>query len=259
MTPRSPLHVEVFHPLSVRPDEPGFHDLLGVLNDGVRAATDALGWTVHFTASGEVGADAALAAARRADLLVVMGGEDVTPTLYGATADYEDVGTHCPAADIAEISVIRDAVARRAPLLGICRGLQLINVAFGGTLVQHLPTERLHRADGGDGGDPFVTTTVVPVPGADADGLDLSSPVRCTHHQAVGDLGAGLTVVARASDGVVEAVLHEDAPLTGVQWHPEHPEVAGAQLTALLRRMRGQLGPQGRGGQGVTRPGAVAS
>ncbi|MGO1276073.1 MAG: gamma-glutamyl-gamma-aminobutyrate hydrolase family protein, partial [Corynebacterium variabile] len=61
--------VEVFHPLTSRPDAPEFHDLLGVLNDGVRAAVDALGWSVHFTASGEVGADAALAAARDADLL----------------------------------------------------------------------------------------------------------------------------------------------------------------------------------------------
>lgn len=241
--------VEVFHPLTSRPDAPEFHDLLGVLNDGARAAVDALGWSVHFTASGEVGADAALAAARDADLLIVMGGEDVTPTLYKATADYEDAGLHRPAADIAEIAVIRDAVARRAPLLGICRGLQLINVAFGGTLIQHLPPDCLHRDPGAD---PFVTTTVAAVPGTDADGLDLASPVRCTHHQAVGELGAGLTVVARAGDGVVEAVLHEDAPLTGVQWHPEHPDVAVDQLTALLERMRRQL-------ERVSRSDAVAS
>jgi putative glutamine amidotransferase len=76
--------------------------------------------------------------------------------------------------------------------------------------------------------------------------------VRCTHHQAVGELGDGLTVVARAGDGVVEAVLHEDAPLTGVQWHPEHPDVAVDQLTSLLERMRGQL-------DRVSRPDAVAS
>lgn len=182
--------VEVFHPLTAQPDAPEFHDLLSVLNDGVRAA-----------------------------------------------------------ADIAEIAVIRDAVARHAPLLGIRRGLQLINVSFGGTLVQHLPPDRRQRDAGAD---PFVTTTVVPVPGTDADGLDLASPVRCTHHQAVGELGDGLTVVARAGDGVVEAVLHEDAPLTGVQWHPEHSDVAVDQLTALLERMRGQL-------DRVSRPDAVAS
>ncbi|AGP30434.1 gamma-glutamyl-gamma-aminobutyrate hydrolase family protein [Corynebacterium terpenotabidum] len=237
-TPR----VEVFHPLSSRPDTPDFHDLLDLLNDGVRLAVDALGWTVHFTASGEVGTDAALAAAREADLIIVMGGEDVTPTLYGATADYEDAGAHRPAADIVEIAVIRDAVDRQAPLLGICRGLQLINVALGGTLVQHLDTSEQHRDAGAP--DPFVTTNVFPVPGTDADGLDLETPVRCTHHQAVGDLGRDLTVVARAADGVVEAILHNRAPITGVQWHPEHPDVAATQLTHLLLRMQDQLGVQ---------------
>lgn len=247
-------HVAVFHPASARPDAPGFHDLLSTLNDGVRTAVGILGWTCSFTASGEVGTDAALAAARTADLVVVMGGEDVTPALYGATADYEDAGTHRPAADTVEIAVIRDAVARRAPLLGICRGLQLINVAQGGTLVQHLDTTGPHRADGAD---PFVTTTVRPVPGTDADGLDLASPVRCTHHQAVGELGRDLTVVARADDGVVEAVLHDHAPVTGVQWHPEHPDVAAEQLTALLRRMHGQLDRSPV--PGVTRSDAIAS
>jgi putative glutamine amidotransferase len=237
--PTSPaLHVEVFHPVSSRPGDPEFHHLLLQLNDGVRTAVSSLGWSCHFTASGEVGTDAALAAARAADVTVVMGGEDVTPTLYGAGADYEDAGSHHPAADIVEIAVIRDAVARRTPLLGICRGLQLINVAQGGTLVQHLETTHLHRSDSGD--DPFVTTAVFPVPGTDTDGLDLDSPVRCTHHQAVGVLGRDLTVVARAADGVVEAVLHDHAPVTGVQWHPEHPDVATTQLAHLLLRMGGQ-------------------
>lgn len=236
---RTAPHVAVFHPTDTRPDAPAFHGLLCVLNDGVRTAVDLLGWTCTFTASGDVGADAALAAARAADLVVVMGGEDVTPALYGAGPDYEDAGTHRPGADTAEIAVIRDAVTTRTPLLGICRGLQLINVACGGTLVQHLDSPIPHRADGTD--DPFVTTRVHPVPGTDADGIDLDSPVRCTHHQAVGDLGRGLTVVARAADGVVEAVVHDHAPLTGVQWHPEHPDVTAGQLTRLLLRMRRQL------------------
>ena len=240
MTDPATLHVEVFHPLSSRPDAPDFHALLTDLNAAVQATVGALGWTVHLTASGEVGTDAALAAARAADLLVITGGEDVTPTLYGATADYEDAGTHRTAADIVEIAVIRDAVARRAPLLGICRGLQLINVALGGTLIQHLDTTHLHRALPADGDGPFVTTRVAAVPGTDADGLDLDSPVRCTHHQAVGRLGDGLTVVARSTDGVVEAVVHDAAPVTGVQWHPEHPDVAAGQLGALLLRMSGQ-------------------
>ena len=73
-----------------------------------------------------------------------------------------------------------------------------------------------------------------------AESVDATQEVRCTHRQAIDRLAEGLVVAARAQDGVVEAVIHESAPVTAVQWHPEHPVTAPTQLAALLRRLRAQ-------------------
>lgn len=142
-------------------------------------------------------------------------------------------------ADDAHIAVIHQALAARQPLLGICRGHQLLNVALGGNLVQHMPTTENHRGAGA-GENHYQPTWLSLDTEALAGDVNISEPVLCTHHQALHVLGEGLEVVARAADGEIEAVAHRSAPLTGVQWHPEHPAVAQAQLVPLLRRLQRQ-------------------
>jgi putative glutamine amidotransferase len=223
--------VVVLDPLGHRPDRPDYDRLLTVLTGCVHRTVTDLGGTATVLAADRVGTDEVLARCRAADLIVIAGGEDVSPALYGGATGYPDAGVHVPAADIQHVRVIRDAIASQTPLLGICRGLQLINVACGGTLIQHLAG---HTCTTGDEA-PFTLTRLRPVPGTPPPpGADLDAPVRCTHHQAVGDLGAGLEVTVRAGDGVVEAVRHTAAPVIGVQWHPEHPADAAEQLSGLL-------------------------
>jgi len=232
--------VAILHLRTTRPAAPAFQAELDMLNAATAQAVRELGWRPHLVATAEVTSAETLAAAREADMVVLMGGEDVDPRLYGGADDYPGAGPHEARADGVQIAVALEAVQQRRPLLGICRGLQLLNVAFGGTLVQHLPTVHNHRAHGRPA-DPFMPTHVL----LDAEAglgvdVDPDDPVLCTHHQAVDQLGNGLRVAARAADGVIEAVVHETAPITGVQWHPEHPRTAASQLTALLRRMARQ-------------------
>ncbi|WP_432250055.1 gamma-glutamyl-gamma-aminobutyrate hydrolase family protein [Streptomyces sanyensis] len=159
----------------------------------------------------------------RMDGVLVAGGPDVDPSCYGAARSAR-TGPPAPERDAWELALVRAALERGTPLLGVCRGMQLLNVALGGTLVQHL--------DGHAGGPDGSTTgmfgehTVTPVPGTRYAGL-VPEPfgVPTHHHQAVDRLGEGLTASAHAGDGTVEAV--EPPPgsgrgwVLGVQWHPE--------------------------------------
>ncbi|MGA5422197.1 gamma-glutamyl-gamma-aminobutyrate hydrolase family protein [Streptomyces lavendulocolor] len=151
----------------------------------------------------------------RLDGLVVAGGADVDPARYGAARDPR-TGPAAQERDAWELALIGAALAAGTPVLGICRGMQLLNVALGGTLVQHL--------DGHTGGvGVFGSHTVKPVPGtrlASLAGEAVTVPTY--HHQAVDRLGDGLTPSAHAEDGTVEAVEHAGAHWAlGVQWHPE--------------------------------------
>jgi anthranilate synthase component 2/putative glutamine amidotransferase len=151
------------------------------------------------------------------DGLVLAGGPDVAPAEYGARPGAR-TGPVQPERDAWELALARAALARDLPLLGVCRGMQLLNVALGGTLRQHLP-------DGGHQVVPgtFVRRTVRVEPGSRlAAVLGGSAGAACHHHQAVARTGAGLRPAAWADDEVVEAV--ESAGhrfVVGVQWHPE--------------------------------------
>ncbi|MET7292712.1 gamma-glutamyl-gamma-aminobutyrate hydrolase family protein [Streptomyces griseoloalbus] len=151
----------------------------------------------------------------RLDGLVVAGGPDVEPVHYGAEPDPR-TGPPARARDAWELALIRAALDRRIPLLGICRGMQLLNVALGGTLVQHIDGHA--EVPGVFGRHP-----VKPVPGTRYGALaPEQTSVPTYHHQAVDRLGEGLIPSAHAEDGTVEAIeLSTSGWAVGVQWHPE--------------------------------------
>lgn len=228
-------HLAIVHLRDSRPHDPSFQAELNELNDGALAAAARLGWTAELIPAAEQPAEQTIAAVAAADAVLLMGGEDVAPSFYGGPEQYEGQGTHEPLGDQVQIELVRRAVQQRQPLLGICRGQQLINVALGGTLVQHLPSSDNHRTDRASGS--YVPSTLRLTEDSALLGvIDPNREVLCTHHQAVGRLADTLQVDAVALDGVIEAVSHRDAPISAVQWHPEHPaDIDG--LVALLHRL----------------------
>jgi len=233
----APPVLALLHLRTSRPLAPDFQVALDALNAPAIRVAQEQGWEVVPVASAEVGPEVTAAAVARADAVVIMGGEDVDPAFYDGPRDYPFPSHHEPVADRAHIDAVHACLAAGTPLLGICRGIQILNVALGGTLVQHLPTTAGHRAVGDDH---FVRNRVTVTDASFAPHVDAGRDVRCTHHQAVDRLGAGLVVAARTADGVIEALVHESAPVTGVQWHPEHPETADSQLAPLYRRLLSQ-------------------
>lgn len=155
------------------------------------------------------------------DGLVLSGGGDVDPARYGAAPDPRTGGTSA-VRDTAEETLLRAALAADVPVLGVCRGLQVLNVALGGTLAQHLPDVVGH-----EGHRPAPATfgrTLVRLDGDSVVGRVLGDEVQveCYHHQAVDVLAPELVAVGRAEDGTVEAVeLRGPRFAVAVQWHPE--------------------------------------
>ncbi|MFJ4172535.1 gamma-glutamyl-gamma-aminobutyrate hydrolase family protein [Microbacterium sp. NPDC089696] len=221
------IHAALFHVRTRRPRAGAeYQRLLDALNASAVAAVEDMGWTASLHAAGSDPEHSLRRASREADVVVLLGGDDIDPSLYGQS-DRRPIRTpYERRADRMQIAVIMDAVSQRRPLLGVCRGHQLLNVALGGTLRQHVPGHR------GAGANPFVDTAV---PGIATLAPGLQPPALCTHHQAVDELGRGLHAVLHSDDGVIEAITHESLPFLGVQWHPEHPASARAQLTGLLR------------------------
>jgi len=155
------------------------------------------------------------------DALILTGGGDVDPHAYGEDPD-PTVGGVNPIRDESERALLAAALAADLPVLAICRGLQVLNVELGGTLIQNLPdvTGNLtHRSA------PLVFGEVAVSTESDTRVNEVFGPnptVLCSHHQAVDQLGRGLIATARAADGVIEAVELPSARFVlGVQWHPE--------------------------------------
>jgi putative glutamine amidotransferase len=162
------------------------------------------------------------------DGIVFAGGEDVDPCYYGEGKQHENVHDH-RRRDEFEFALLGGALARRAPILGICRGLQMINVKFGGTLYQDLKEDAApqleHRQTelGKSRQEPTHTVLVTDSESNLGTMFRGACRVNSLHHQAVKRLGRGLKVTARSEDGLVEAVESADEYpfFLAVQWHPE--------------------------------------
>lgn len=232
-------HLAVVEATRFRGHDPAYHGYVQLLVGAVIAEAESQGWTVSRLAADD-GVDALLARTDSADAVVVMGGEDIAPRFYGGRTGYEGESRHLETADAAQLALVRRAVERETPLLGICRGLQILNVAFGGTLVQHLGDDSAHRNHGVPIHRIMSSHPVTLDAGSRAAELlgATSVDVQSAHHQAVDALGSGLRVTGRAPDGHVEAIEHETAPVMAVQWHPEDPAAPTGQLAALLGALR---------------------
>jgi putative glutamine amidotransferase len=170
------------------------------------------------------------------DGVLVAGGGDVDPASYGATpAGSKETEA---AADASELAVLRAARERRVPTLAICRGMQLLNVAYGGTLIQHLgDPDTLHPVPDEPEAVLAARHEVTIEPGSRLARTlgEGRRTVNTIHHQAIDRLGAGLRVTATADDGIIEAVeAEQDWDLLAVQWHPEKLERADAPLFRSL-------------------------
>jgi gamma-glutamyl-gamma-aminobutyrate hydrolase PuuD len=161
----------------------------------------------------------------RLDGLVLTGGVDVAPELYGETP-HPSVSAVNAERDLFETTILRNALARDLPVLGICRGLQLLNVVRGGSLIQDIPSETASAISHDPPGQArdAIAHSVEIVPGTVLSGLlgAGSLEVNSFHHQAAARLGSGLTVSARSEDGIVEGIEISGARFVlAVQWHPE--------------------------------------
>ncbi len=161
----------------------------------------------------------------RLDGLVLAGGADIAADRYGAS-QHPRTGRPRPDRDAAELAVLDRALDLGIPVLGVCRGLQLLNVAMGGSLLQHLPDVVGHT---GHNPQPGVYGTVhVDLDPGGRIGALLGPTVetRCHHHQAIDRLADGLVITGRAADGTIEAVERGDREFVlGVQWHPEQDDL----------------------------------
>ncbi|APX72966.1 gamma-glutamyl-gamma-aminobutyrate hydrolase family protein [Companilactobacillus allii] len=158
------------------------------------------------------------------DGIIFTGGPDVDPTFMGEEP-IPKLGTTNRNRDIFEIALIKKAVEKHIPILGICRGAQIINIALGGSVYQDLTTQY---------GEPTLLKHHQNAPGNQPthhvdikksilqNSVGLTSFVNSRHHQAIKEPAPSVKVVATASDGVIEAIENDDASVQAVQWHPEN-------------------------------------
>ncbi|MBE5892733.1 MAG: gamma-glutamyl-gamma-aminobutyrate hydrolase family protein [Lachnospiraceae bacterium] len=150
------------------------------------------------------------------DMLILPGGGDITPAFYGEEIDGSfSIDTEL---DVLQLQAFEYAMKCKMPVLGICKGMQLINVDLGGTMVQDISTPKIHRSPNGD---QYHNTHIV----KGSFLYDLygeEAVVNSAHHQCVKQLGKGLIPIQWCpEDNILEAFSHESLPVLGVQWHPE--------------------------------------
>ena len=164
------------------------------------------------------------------DALILPGGGDITPAFFGEkNKGSRTVDTEL---DILQFQALDTAIAARIPVIGICKGMQVINVAFGGTILQNMPGDSLHSIPSGDA----FHTSIMTEDSRLFKYFPVEMHVNSAHHQRIDRLGQHLKIIQRCpDDGCPEALEHDELPLLGLQWHPERlPEQAGEPLLSLL-------------------------
>lgn len=156
------------------------------------------------------------------DGIIIPGGDDINPRLYNEpnTKSY-NIDDNL---DNLEMKIIKDAVERKIPMLGSCRGHQILNVFFGGSLIQNVQNLDIHKAVGQN--DRAHMTKVDKNSFLYEIYKDEKISVNSAHHQAVKVLGKGFRAVQYSEDGLIEASEHESLPIYSVQWHPERMALA---------------------------------
>lgn len=162
------------------------------------------------------------------DALLLPGGGDITPAFFGEkNRGSKNINTEL---DILQLQAFDLAVKKGLPILGICKGLQLINVALGGTIVQDMPTAHIHKYDGRN----QYHSTVIAEDSWLHGLYGASCTVNSAHHQSVNRLGFGLRADQLCpEDGCIEAISHSSLPIFGVQWHPERIDETKANLSGM--------------------------
>jgi putative glutamine amidotransferase len=175
----------------------------------------------------------------RIDGLLFTGSDDIDPACYGQPK-HARCGRLIPSRKTdSDLALFRAARARRKPIFGICGGMQLVNVALGGTLIQDIPSQKpggvVHKGERGAAALPEHPISIEPGTQLAEEIGEPSCIVNTGHHQAIDRPGEGLRASARAPDGIVEAIEGEGPFLTAVQWHPEKiPNRAGGRR--LMKR-----------------------
>jgi putative glutamine amidotransferase len=181
------------------------------------------------------------------DGLLLAGGGDIEPARYGS-ADHPTQYGIDPDRDELELALARAAVRLELPTLGICRGVQLLNVAFGGTLVQHLPEGDGHLRHRGDDQRQALHDLKVEPGSRLAEALgELEAEGLSHHHQGLDRIGEGFRPVARAPDGLVEGIERDQGWTVGVLWHPESTAAADPVQRRLLATFVAAASRRGHG------------
>lgn len=170
---------------------------------------------IGFLTENTSGESLPTASTRTFDALLLPGGADIDPALFHQPP--KGARNIDRATDLRQLQTLDAFVKEGKPVLGICKGMQIINIYFGGTLIQHIRTAATHASDNGD----LIHQTWTTKNSFLYEIYGSRFVTNSAHHQAVGRLGRGLHIIQETTDHVPEAIIHDSLPIVAVQWHPE--------------------------------------